>query len=424
MEEEQKISSDQVALAFAKAYYYQLHEGADSMSRFYMKDAVSTYGYLEKPIYTDEKAPCQKKKIQGVEEIKKRWSSVPSKAISSDIKVACGEPLGDDSVLVHIQGILQTSKTAKRKSFQHNVVLKSWNGRFMIQTEIFLLETPDENDVLVKEGVVKVAPKTEEAIPEMKFAASTDAVDAKETKDVPAEKGEEKVAAVPEEPQAMKEVEALEEKEEKQETLAETEEKPSSSEKEKTSVAPSVEKKQEKRASSTKAKESGPGKKPQVKSYASAALSTPSEQPVVVPPPAKPVAKPEEPKHPAREGSAPRGERERERDRDRDQFSVFVGSVVHEMTEEDIHNAMKKFGEVRRVQRVAEKDFAFVSFATKEAMIKAIKEKSAPCGEHNLTIEERRPKKGPRTSRKGGRPRRGGPGGPGGPGGNGGGGER
>jgi hypothetical protein len=54
MEEEQKISSDQVALAFAKAYYYQLHEGADSMSRFYTKDAVSTYGYLEKPIYTDE----------------------------------------------------------------------------------------------------------------------------------------------------------------------------------------------------------------------------------------------------------------------------------------------------------------------------------------------------------------------------------
>jgi hypothetical protein len=107
---------------------------------------------------TVQKAPCQKKKIQGVEDINKRWSSVPSKVISSDIKVACGEPLGDDSVLVHIQGILQASKTAKRKSFQHNVVLKSFNGRFMIQTEIFLLETPDDVCTFIHNLLIHLCP--------------------------------------------------------------------------------------------------------------------------------------------------------------------------------------------------------------------------------------------------------------------------
>jgi hypothetical protein len=256
-----------------------------------------------------------------------------------------------------------------------------------------------KDDVLVKEGVVKVAPKAEEKIPEMKFAASTDAVDVKE---IPAEKEEEeKEAAVPEEPKTttVERVEMMKEVE-KQEVVTGNEVEPAFSKEEKASVPP-VEKKPEKRVSSTKTKESGPGKKPQVKSYLSAALSTPPE-PVVVPPPAKPVAKSDEPKHPARESSsAPRGERH-------DQFSVFVGSVVIDMTEDDIHNALKRFGEVSRVQRVADKDYAFVSFATKEAMIKAIKEKYVPCGDRNLTIEERRLKKGVRPSRKGGKPRRGG----------------
>ncbi|KAF9933767.1 hypothetical protein FBU30_004568 [Linnemannia zychae] len=113
-----------------------------------------------------------------------------------------------------------------------------------------------------------------------------------------------------------------------------------------------------------------------------------------------------------------------------DHFPIFVKNITDRISEEQLREALSKFGTVKNVELVLKRNCAYVDFTTADAMQAALKQNKVNVGSEVVYVEERRPRpnfqnnnrpmhfqngsgginghQGPQGGHRGGRPARGG----------------